>query len=87
MTMEELAEILTTSANSGILQQVVDKTGLEGRYKIDLRYSTSLPQNAPDFEDPPLETALAQQLGLRLEKHKGTIKVPVLDHIEAPDEN
>jgi uncharacterized protein (TIGR03435 family) len=36
--------------------------------------------------DPPLDAALAK-LGLRLEKRKGTIKVPVLDHIEAPDEN
>jgi uncharacterized protein (TIGR03435 family) len=36
--------------------------------------------------DPPIDAALAK-LGLRLEKHKGTIEVPVLDHIEAPNEN
>jgi uncharacterized protein (TIGR03435 family) len=66
---------------------VADKTGLEGRYKIDLRYSTLLSAIDQDSSvDPPLDSALAK-LGLRLEKHKGTVKVPVLDHIEAPDAN
>jgi uncharacterized protein (TIGR03435 family) len=83
MTMEELALRLPTTA----LAPVADKTGLEGRYKIDLRYSTSLPADNRDTpEDPPVEAALAK-LGLRLEKHKGSVKVPVLDHIEPPDAN
>jgi len=83
MTMQELARRLPTLAP----QPVADKTGLEGRYKIDLRYSTSLAADNQDTpEDPPLEAALAK-LGLRLEKHKGSVKVPVLDHIEPPDAN
>jgi uncharacterized protein (TIGR03435 family) len=79
VTMQEFAEWLTTP------EPVADKTGLEGRYKIDLRISTSLEADNQDTpEDPPLEAALAK-LGLRLEKHKGSVKVPVLDHIEEPD--
>ena len=79
--MRELAQWLPTP------ESVVDKTGLEGRYKIDLRISTSLGAGNQDTpEDPPLDAALAK-LGLRLEKHKGDVKVPVLDHIEGPDEN
>jgi uncharacterized protein (TIGR03435 family) len=84
MTMRQLAQLLTISAAPGGLQQIVDETGLEGRYNIDLRFSTTVPAGAPDFLDPPLDAAL-QQLGLRLEKHKGSVKVPVLDHIEPPD--
>ncbi|HEY4361629.1 MAG TPA: TIGR03435 family protein [Bryobacteraceae bacterium] len=80
MTMPELAQRLPTAAPA----PVADKTGLEGRYKIDLRYSTSLA--AETQEDPPLDAALAQ-LGLRLEKHRGSVKVPVLDHIEEPGAN
>jgi uncharacterized protein (TIGR03435 family) len=80
LTMQELAERLPTAAPA----PVADKTGLEGRYKIDLRYSTSLAGDVQD--DPPLDAALAQ-LGLRLEKHKGSVKVTVLDHIEVPGAN
>lgn len=80
VTMQELAQWLPTP------EPAADKTGLEGRYKIDLRISTALPADGQDALDPPLEAALAQ-LGLRLEKHKGTVKVPVLDHIEPPDAN
>lgn len=83
MTMQELAQRLPTTAP----EWVADKTGLDGRYKIDLRYSTELTTvDSPDPVDPPLDAALAK-LGLRLEKHKGSVKVPVLDHIEAPDAN
>ena len=84
VTMRELAQWLTNPARAP--QPVADKTGLEGRYKIDVRISTSLPTDGQDSVDPSLEAALAK-VGLRLEKHKGSVKVPVLDHIEAPDPN
>ena len=80
-TMEELTEYLPATG------PIADKTGLEGRYKIDLRYSRVLSANVTDSPvDPPVDAALAK-LGLRLEEHKGTVKLPVLDHIEAPDQN
>jgi uncharacterized protein (TIGR03435 family) len=82
LTTQELGQRLTTFAQAP--QPITDKTGLEGRYKIDLRFSTSLTTDGQD--DPPLDAALAQ-LGLRLEKHKGSIKVPVLDHMEPPNPN
>ncbi len=80
VTMQEFAQWLPTP------EPVADKTGLEGRYKIDLRIATALPPEGQDPVDPPLEAALAK-LGLRLEKHKGSVKVPVLDHIEPPGAN
>jgi uncharacterized protein (TIGR03435 family) len=84
VTMQELAQWLTTPAMAP--QPIADKTGLAGRYKIDLRISTSLPADGRDPVDPPLEAAIGK-LGLRLEKHKGSVRVPVLDHIEPPDAN
>lgn len=83
MTMDQLAHLLMDPA---VLNEIVNKTGLEGRYKIDLRYSTSLPADSP-FGDPLLDAALPEQLGLRLQKHKGSLRVPILDHIEAPTPN
>jgi len=81
LTMEELTEYLPAEG------PVTDKTGLEGRYKIDLLFSRRLSANAVDSPlDPLIDDALAK-LGLRLEKHKGIVKVPILDHIEAPNEN
>jgi len=79
MTMEEFASHLATTAPV----PVADKTGLAGRYKIDLHYSVRLPNAQDAIVDPPLDAALAK-LGLRLEKHKGAVPVPVLDHIEGP---
>ncbi len=80
-TMEDLA--LHVPSNTPL--PVADKTGLKGRYKIDLRFSTAVSLE-DQGQDPPFEAAIAK-LGLRLQKHKGAVRVPVLDHIEAPDPN
>lgn len=82
LTMEELAQALSAAADPGVLTEIVDKTGLEGRYKVDFRFSDQM-----GIWDPRVDAALTAQLGLRLEKHKGTLQVPVLDHIEAPSPN
>lgn len=86
LTMQELAQYLTGPTRAP--QPIADKTGLEGRYKIDLRFLTSQPaaDNGDTPEDPPLDAGLAK-LGLRLEKYKGSVRIPVLDHIEPPDPN
>ena len=84
MTLKELADFLT----SGMRQQpIVDQTGLEGRYKIDLKFSIQPTGNTEVLDDPDLETALQQQLGLRLEKHKGSLNLLVVDRIEQPSPN
>jgi uncharacterized protein (TIGR03435 family) len=92
MTMQEFAEALTNLAAIGVRggsrqQPVIDKTGLEGRYKIALKFSIQPPGGDQDFEDPDLETALQQQLGLKLETHKGIVKTFLVDHIERPSAN
>jgi uncharacterized protein (TIGR03435 family) len=82
-TMQQLAEFLSARR----YQPIVDQTGLEGRYKIDLRFSTKVPSTDQQVLDPELEPALLKQLGLRLEKRKGTIEVLIVDHIERPTAN
>jgi uncharacterized protein (TIGR03435 family) len=83
-TMPTLAEFLSFIRQH---QPVMDKTGLEGRYKIALKFSIQPPGSDEVFEDPDLETALQQQLGLKLETHKGLIKTFLVDHIERPSAN
>ena len=63
---------------------VVDKTGLDRYYDIQLNYS--MDDSLPDA-GPSLFAALEEQLGLKLEARKGPIDVLVIDHVERPSEN
>jgi uncharacterized protein (TIGR03435 family) len=60
--------------------KVIDKTGLEGEYKITLNFTT----DPLEFSAPDLDTALQKQLGLKLERRKGMVEHFVLDHVERP---
>jgi uncharacterized protein (TIGR03435 family) len=71
---------------------VVDKTGLTGLYDVTLTYSSDsdASSSASDADAPSVPsifTALEEQLGLKLESAKGSVKVLVIDHIEKPTEN
>ena len=74
---------------------VLDRTGLTGEYDIDLHWTperqplppVSAPANgetAMTVEDPALTTALADQLGLKLERAKGPVEVLVIQRVERP---
>lgn len=76
---------------------VIDKTGIAGRYDVILNWSpddgTSVPPSgnsaisaATDL-GPSIFTAIEEQLGLRLESHKGLVQVLVIDTIEKPSAN
>jgi uncharacterized protein (TIGR03435 family) len=79
-TVALLATLLTNRLN----HPVTDKTGLTGRYDIDLQFA---PDDKPDDPRPSLFTALQEQLGLKLEAHKGSAEMLVIDHVEKPSEN
>jgi uncharacterized protein (TIGR03435 family) len=65
---------------------VVDKTGLEGEYEIDLRYALDPETRRADTGS--LASAMEKQLGLKLEERKGPAEVLVVDHAErTPAEN
>jgi uncharacterized protein (TIGR03435 family) len=77
-------------------QLIVDKTGLEGPFSVDLQWTPDalreralqagaapLVNGQPvDLTGPSIYTALQEQLGLRLESQKGAIDVLVVDHAE-----
>ncbi len=69
---------------------ITDRTGLSGKYDFVLRYqgATAQDENA-DATDamPPLDKALQDVLGLKVEPAKGPVQVLVVDHIERPSEN
>lgn len=68
---------------------VIDKTGLDGRYDLTLKWVSddlaSAGPNAPS--GPSLFTALPEQLGLKLESEKGPVTILVIDRVDLPSEN
>jgi uncharacterized protein (TIGR03435 family) len=84
-----LAEELSRVAG----RDVVDKTGMTGRYHLRLQWTpddAAAPapgSGAPADSGPSLFTALEEQLGLKLEPAKGPVEVLVIDHVEMPSAN
>ncbi|MGC1450732.1 MAG: TIGR03435 family protein [Candidatus Sulfotelmatobacter sp.] len=79
---------------------VLDKTGLTGNYNFSLRWTPSeteagmskLMGSKPAAEskpssEPPLFTAIQEQLGLKLEPQTESVQVLVIDQVEKPSEN
>jgi uncharacterized protein (TIGR03435 family) len=73
-------------------RQVLDKTGLTGKYDFVLQWSPDEASGeSPDAsganQAPSLFTALQEQLGLKLESTKVPVDTIVIDHVEMPSEN
>lgn len=69
---------------------VIDETGLTGTYDFVLKYKGrwDRDRNPEDLDPtPPMDRALQQELGLKLEPARGSLRVLVIDHIEKPSEN
>jgi uncharacterized protein (TIGR03435 family) len=89
--------LLTPMLSRLLGRTVVDKTGLKGKYDVDIEWTfdeaivIQLPPDAPkpasDGAGPSIFTALQEQLGLKLESQKGPVEVLVIDRAEKPSEN
>lgn len=75
---------------------LVDRTGLEGRYDIELTWTPELqprgltagPDAAPvDPNAISIFTAMQEQLGLKLDATRGPVEVLVVDRVEPPTPN
>ena len=68
---------------------VVDKTGLTGQWRFDFYYSYSSNELSergnPDL--PSFEGAIREQLGLRLDRTRGSAPVTVIESVERPTPN
>ncbi len=79
-------EQLTSSLSGELSARVRDLTALTGTFDYNVVFAgDNNPSNVSEL--PTLMTALQQELGLRLEKNKGTAEVLVVDHIEKPTPN
>jgi uncharacterized protein (TIGR03435 family) len=85
-----------TTTGSSLHRLVVDRTGLEGTYDLELRFT---PDNIPpaglvppdfpaiDANGPSIFSAVQEQLGLKLDAQRGPVEVLVIDRVEPPTEN
>jgi uncharacterized protein (TIGR03435 family) len=95
-------ERLTRALSDLTGRTVIDKTGLQGHYDIKLEFAPDPalalfrgPGPSPDAPTPPMAdathptllTALQEQLGLKLESHKGPADVVNVDSAQLPSEN
>jgi uncharacterized protein (TIGR03435 family) len=87
VNIDVLAAFLSISQQ----RQVVDRTGLTGRYDIHLAFAPDpLPGRAADPQlegRPVLVTALQEQLGLKLKAATELQDVLVIDSVSRPDAN
>jgi uncharacterized protein (TIGR03435 family) len=86
---------LASSLGQFVQRVVVDRTGLDGNYDMDLKWTPDqMPQGAPaaakpaepigDPNNPSLFTALQEQLGLKLEGQRGPVEVIVVQTVDRP---
>jgi uncharacterized protein (TIGR03435 family) len=79
ITTEVLMQLMANATD----RVVIDRTGLTGRFDIELEWSPD--QTATDR--PSIFTAVQEQLGLKLESTRGPVEVLVIDHVERPTED
>ena len=76
--MSTFADILARPAG----RPVIDRTGLEGRFDIQLRWAVT-----PEAQEPSVFTAVQEQLGLKLQDDTAPLDVVVVQRIARPSEN
>jgi uncharacterized protein (TIGR03435 family) len=84
LTMSGLAELLSRQ----IGKPVLDQTGLEGIFDVNLKWAPSDTVDAASSQDgPSLVTALQEQLGLRLQTAKAPVELLSIIRVNRPAEN
>ena len=68
-------EDLTRSLATLLGRTVIDQTGFREPFDVHLEFNQ---------DDTPIETALQEQLGMKLESAKGPVEVLVIDRVEKP---
>ena len=80
--MFSVAEMLSVQRQA-LGRIVEDRTGLTGRYKMELEFQFA----PPDADGPSIFTAVREQWGLKLEPAKGSLEVVIVDSAQPPTEN
>jgi uncharacterized protein (TIGR03435 family) len=91
--------VLTNVLSLYLLRPVLDQTGIDGAFNVDLKWTPGPTERAPgppspaaasadDAQGPSLFAALQEQLGLRLVSRRTSVEMFVIDHVEpVPTEN
>ncbi len=66
---------------------VVDKTGLTGRYDMEVPRLQNLTEDAPEGDGVSSIFAVVEGFGLKLEMQKDPVEMLVVDQVERPSEN
>ena len=84
-TMADLAGVVAGQMGA----EVVDETGLTGKYDFTFEYSGTVPGTGSKDPEawPLLIEALPEQLGLKLQPAKGAIRMLAIEHVERPSPN
>ena len=85
-SMDRLVTMLTGQFG----RPVIDQTHLTGKYDFVLKYKGrwDRDRNADDMDPTlPMDQALREELGLKVEAAKGPMRMLVIDHIDKPSQN
>jgi uncharacterized protein (TIGR03435 family) len=86
-SLAEFTDHLSTEVRVELGRQVVDRTGLEGRYNFNLHWTPATENGLFVSSDPFFFTAVKEQLGLELKPVRGPVQTFVIDRAEMPSEN
>ena len=80
---------LAFSLGGFLNRQVVDRTGLTGRYDVVLQWAPegAAAQDSAAGAGPSMLTALREETGLQLDPIRGPVDTIVVDHVEMPSSN
>jgi uncharacterized protein (TIGR03435 family) len=91
VTMDDFVAMLQRAT---LDRPTVNKTGLTGKYDFTLvwaqdetQYGGEVQKAPEDAPNPPLFTAVQEQLGLKLEAKRGMVSAMVVDSAERPSAN
>jgi uncharacterized protein (TIGR03435 family) len=81
-------KVMADALSGILLRPVVDETSLPGTFSFDLRFADlRLDDTAQETTAPALFTAIAQQLGLKLESGRAPAPVLVVRSVHLPTGN
>jgi uncharacterized protein (TIGR03435 family) len=89
VTMFTVAEWLSLPQSRTLMGGIVgDRTGLNGRYTLELNYPfAQAGAGGSDFAGPSLPTVVREQWGLRLERGPGSFRRVVVESAQPPTDN
>jgi uncharacterized protein (TIGR03435 family) len=79
VTAISMASLADRLGRQQLAHTVIDNTGLGGEYDFKLEWAG---RQTADSSGPSVFTALQEQLGLKLEEHKGPVDIVVIDSAE-----